>query len=670
MFEVASEPEPQRSRARQLAALPAAVGALVGLAAWANGAGEDGAVIAGPALDPGSLAILGALGLGFLFIAMIVVANIAARRRRRRLDLLERARSAQVLSAALQHMSNGLILLDTETRIVACNDRVRALFDLQAADLAVGMTLANFIGNVGLRHGWEAGRVDRVLRNHALWMAHSDVTRIEQNMEDGRILDIYCRPIAAGGAVMTYDDVTEERRLQARLEEMAYTDALTGLCNRRHFNDSVVGSGNAAQHRQALMLDLDRFKPINDMFGHALGDAVLVETARRLRRVCRDGDLVFRLGGDEFAVLPVPSVTEGLEEFSARILAALNEPFRLGGHVLNVGCSVGIVGATEATDLEMLMKMADLALYRAKQNGRDQTVTYATGMMEEARQRQRTELDLKMALGKGEFELHYQPIHALPSRRLMGFEALIRWRHPERGMIPPVEFIPLAEESGLIAEIGDWVLDTAVRQMARWPAEIHMAVNVSPAQICGADLAGRLGRRLAEAGVAAGRLELELTETAMVQDADQIAEALHDLRRLGVRIAMDDFGTGYSSLTHLLAFEMDRIKIDRSFVDAATGDHRARAVLRAVIAMAQDMSVETIGEGVETEAQLSGLIALGCSAAQGYFFGKAMPADEASLLIHREAFALDTRRERDEAVLGGAAVEGAAVAEPTALSRR
>jgi diguanylate cyclase (GGDEF)-like protein len=426
-------------------------------------------------------------------------------------------------------------------------------------------------------------------------------------------------------------DITVTMQAQAQVAHLAQHDALTGLPNRRSFSEQIAALSRTGPFVM-LMLDLDRFKAVNDTLGHAVGDKLLIEAARRLRDNCRPSDLLFRLGRDEMALLG--RLTQAEARLAAdRMIGAFARPFQIGDQEVTVGLSIGIAMASRGDDPEFVQRMADLALYEAKDAGRGRSEFYRDGMIEAAEQRSLLENDLAAAVRAGQFELYYQPLFALPGRRLVGFEALIRWNHPERGLVSPAEFIPVAEQCGAINEIGSWVIDEACRQAALWPDDLYVSINVSPVQLRSVDLLRQITDALDRHALTPRRIEVEVTETAMVENNEQIMLALSGLRALGVRIAMDDFGTGYSSLVHLRDFELDRIKIDRSFISASHTDPSAAAVVRAITTMAREMAISTTGEGVENEDQLATLVSYGCGTAQGYLLGRPVDAGQASILV-------------------------------------
>ena len=561
--------------------------------------------------------------------ALLLLAAFTALATVRRFEVQEAAHAAS-LATALENMSNGILKISPSETVKIYNRRLVGMLHLEAGEVAVGMPLARFLEHVGRANGWSAARVGRVLANHRAWMAGDGETRVEHTFDDGRILSITCQPVA-GGAVLTYDDVTKARQAQREITHLAYHDPLTGLANRRALQERMREGFSRARRFKLLLLDLDRFKFVNDTFGHGVGDRLLQQVAARLSRIAGEedageedaGEEVFaaRLGGDEMALL-VRGDADRAKAVAARVIEAVEHPYAIGEVTVVIGCSIGLCCTDDADGPDELMQRSDLAMYEAKRSGRGRVVCYRPGMIEAVAERNRLENDLRLALSRCELHLAYQPIQSLGSGAIVGYEALIRWQHPTRGAIPPVDFIPLAEETGLIVPIGRWVLEEACRQAMLWPADRHVAVNVSAVQFRSPLLMAHVTGALEASGLPARRLEIELTETALVEDGQQIAHTLAALRGLGIRIAMDDFGTGYSSLAHLRDLPLDRIKIDRSFVAVAMDDPHSLAVIRAVTQMGRDMGIETLAEGVETEGQLDMLRGLGCGAVQGYLIGR------------------------------------------------
>ncbi|MFC0407394.1 putative bifunctional diguanylate cyclase/phosphodiesterase [Roseomonas elaeocarpi] len=430
-------------------------------------------------------------------------------------------------------------------------------------------------------------------------------------------------------------------------------DALTGLADRTEFREALErvlgaaciagdapasddpepgypGHGGPEHGAAVLLLDLDRFKAVNDSLGHAAGDALLRNVAGRLRATLRPGDLAARLGGDEFAVLLEPSPGENaVSSIAERLVELLSRPYLVEGGVANIGVSIGIAFAVPGIDPEAVLRRADLALYKSKAEGRCRFHFFEPALQASAEARRLLEFDLRAALALGQFELFYQPQLDLASDRLAGFEALIRWRHPVRGLVPPDSFIPLAEELGLIIRIGEWVVREACAEAARWPDGLCVAVNVAAAQFTSGTLISAVTGALLRSGLPSRRLELEVTETALLHDdGGMTLEQLQALKDLGVQVSLDDFGTGYSSLTQLRSFPFDRVKIDRSFADDP-------AVVRAVAALGNSLGMRITAEGVETDEQMQRLRDDGCTEAQGYLLSRPVPAGEVATLIER-----------------------------------
>ncbi|CAO4157218.1 Diguanylate cyclase [Methylorubrum extorquens] len=424
---------------------------------------------------------------------------------------------------------------------------------------------------------------------------------------------------------------------------MARLDPLTGLPNRlllrERLEEALARLKRNGEACALLLIDLDRFKPVNDTLGHPVGDALLLKVADRLRATVRPTDTIARIGGDEFIILQTgvrdPSDIQAL---ARRLVDLIGRTYMVEGHLLTIGASVGVaVAPGDGTTADILLKNADLALYRSKTDGRGTFRFFEPEMDARMQARRRLELDMRQALARREFLLHYQPQMNLENNRLTGCEALIRWRHPERGTVSPVDFIPLAEEIGLIVPIGEWVIRQACRDAAAWPAPLSVAVNVSPAQFKSERLVETILSALSTSGLPAKRLEVEITEGVLLQESEKTLQTLHRLRALGVRVSMDDFGTGYSSLSYLRSFPFDKIKIDRSFVKDLAAKPDGDAIIRAIAGLGKSLGMTTVAEGVETHDQMQRIRAEGCTDVQGYLISKPITADDLLTLLGKQA---------------------------------
>ncbi len=438
--------------------------------------------------------------------------------------------------------------------------------------------------------------------------------------------------------VNVVDDVTERRRADEKIAHLAHYDALTDLPNRVLFRERIereLQRASRGEQFALLYIDVDEFKGINDSLGHHVGDELLKAVAARIRGCIRETDHVARLGGDEFAVIQTGvGSTRDVVEFVMRIHEAIRQPYQCLGHQLSSDASIGIALAPQdGTDLDQLIKNADLAMYGAKADGRRTYRFFEPAMDARAKARLTLERDLRQALLDGGFEIHYQPLVDLVSDEVTACEALLRWRHPERGMISPADFIPVAEDTGLIVELGEWVLRTACAEAATWPDHVRLAVNVSPVQLKCPTLALKIASALAASGLPADRLELEITEAVLIRDDETALAILHQLRAIGIRIALDDFGTGYSSLSYLKRFPFDKIKIDRCFVSDIAEIDGSSAIVQAVVNIAAARNMTTTAEGVETLEQKEMLRTLGCTEMQGYLFSAAKPGAEVRQLF-------------------------------------
>jgi diguanylate cyclase (GGDEF)-like protein len=535
--------------------------------------------------------------------------------------------------AALNNMSQGLVMFDRDNRVTVGNRQYIEMYRISADVVRPGRSLRHL-----LEARQAAGTFGEDIESYMARQATEGfIARKTPELPDGRVISVVNTRMSDGGWVSTHEDITEQRRTEQRIAHMAGHDALTGLPNRLLFRESMeqaLAAPDPENGVAVLSIDLDCFKEVNDTHGHPAGDALLRGVAERLRRCVGDG-MVARLGGDEFAMIRVGAQSaEDVQLLAERILKTLGEPMKVEGHDIRVGSSIGIaISPAHGDDPDELLKHADTALYRAKADGRRTFRLFEPEMNLRALARRSLEADLRGALDRGEFELHYQPFVNLVSNQVTGFEALIRWHHPDKGLISPADFIPLAEETGLINPIGDWVLRQACLDAATWPADLQIAVNLSPVQLRNRALPRFVILALAAARLDPKRLELEITETALLQDDEALLASLHHLRALGVRIAMDDFGTGYSSLKYLRSFPFDKIKIDRSFVKELGIRADCAAIVRAVAELGRSLAMTTTAEGVETEAQLAHLKQEGCTEVQGYLFSKPRPATELATLI-------------------------------------
>jgi len=553
-------------------------------------------------------------------------------------DITEREHAVEELSeqyrrfdAALNNMSQGLCMLDASLRVIVCNRRYIEMYGLSPDIVKPGVSMCEIMEHscqLGLHPNMTGARLyaDYVER-----LREGEHT-LHRHLSDGRIIKLNHKRMEHGGWVVTYEDVTERHKAQARVAHMAQHDSLTDLPNRTLFREKMSEGLNqvaiAGGAMAVLCFDLDNFKTVNDRLGHAAGDRLLRWVAARLQENVGEHDTVARLGGDEFAVLQRGPQPQSAERLARRMVEVIGHPPPLDNQSIHVGVSVGIAIAPDhGLDADELMKCADLALYQAKARGRGAYQLFEPEMEEEARRRHALEQDLRGALEAGEFHLVFQPQVRLDSSELTGFEALLRWKHPSRGFVSPAEFIPIAEEDGLIVPIGEWVLRTACATAVSWP-DLTVAVNLSPVQFRSRGLVAMVTSALAEAGLPPQRLELEVTETALLDDSEATVEILHQLRALGVRVSLDDFGVGYSSLSYLRKFPFDRIKIDRSFVGTLGESPESVAIVRTIASLGSVLGVETTAEGVETEEQLDFVRECGCTAVQGYYVGRPCPASE------------------------------------------
>ncbi len=521
---------------------------------------------------------------------------------------------------ALEDLPVAILQVDADGRIEASNKAARSL-------LPDGEPIARALSDLFL-HESEALAAAQQLSSES--GAPRRVT-----MPDGRRLDVHARARAGGGVSLALHDVSA----YAREADLAARDPLTGLWNRaglrERLDEALARARRTGGAIAVLCVDLDRFKAVNDTLGHPTGDALLVKVAERLRSASRDSDIVARLGGDEFAIVQAETPQpQGAETLAARLVDLIGRTYVVGGHMLNIGASIGVaVSPSDGEDADALLKHGDLALYRAKSDGRGVFRFFEPGMDAEMQARRLLEIDLRRALALKEFRLVYQPQVQLEPDAITGFEALLRWGHPTRGEVSPADFIPLAEEIGLITPIGEWVLRTACAEAASWSRPASIAVNLSPVQFRGAKLVETVTSVLAHTGLDPTRLELEITESALLENTDTVLRVLKGLRAMGVRISMDDFGTGYSSLSYLQKFPFDKIKIDQSFVRDMGDGGESHAIVRAVAGLGASLGMRTVAEGVETPEQLARMRREGCSDVQGYLTGRPIAPDAIAALL-------------------------------------
>jgi diguanylate cyclase (GGDEF)-like protein len=535
------------------------------------------------------------------------------------------------LDAALTHMRQGLVLFDGAECVALVNARFRTMYRIAPHVPLEGMGFADFMRFALSSRGGAPVNEERVALGME-WKAaclaqpqHGG--SVTTDFDDGSVIDVAYQGLPEGGFVATFEDVSERHQSEARIAHMAMHDGLTGLPNRVNFNgqlDRMIEQARADGMKVGVVaIDLDGFKEINDTHGHAAGDAVLQALGGRMAMLLGEGELVARFGGDEFAACRAFERDEDLADFVDRMSEQLSTPIESNEVELKPAASLGVaIFPDDGSDREQILGNADLAMYRAKATPGVQVCRYEYGMDEAARLRRAMAKDLREAIARNELSIAYQVQRSVQSREITGYEALLRWEHPVDGWISPELFISVAEESGSIVEIGEWVLRRACREAASWREPYRVAVNLSPVQFTNRELTKTLAEILLETGLPPSRLELEITETAIIADKAAALHTLRQIKALGVTIAIDDFGTGYSSLETLHAFPFDKIKIDRSFVLQSDRSEQARAIIRAVIALGTSLEMPVLAEGVETEAQLARLQEEGCTEAQGYLLGR------------------------------------------------
>ena len=551
------------------------------------------------------------------------------------------------VETVLGSMVQGLCQYDAEDRLEVFNDQFSEMFGIAPGVMRPGLFFADVVQLAHEAGTFSDSSVQELIASRIAWHADSDASTGLLELEGGRVVSVSSSVMANGGWIATYQDVTEQRRSEHQLWHMARHDALTSLPNRvllRERLAAITPHLRRGAKVAVLCLDLDGFKSINDTLGHPAGDELLRAVAERLGTATREVDFVARLGGDEFAIIQndaeQPISAAALAE---RLVTLMRAPFELAGQTVEIGTSIGVVLADADAKPDELLRSADIALYQAKAGGRG-TWRFFEPAMDAAMQARRTlELDLKRAVREEQFEVYYHPLVQAETRTLVGFEALLRWRHPERGMVSPAEFIPLTEETGLIRPIGAWALLEACKDALNWPDYIKVAVNLSPVQFTRGDLFRDVESALALSGLPAERLELEITESLLLQDNEATLTLLHRLRSLGVSISMDDFGTGYSSLSYLRSFPFNKIKIDQSFVRNLQHEKGGLEIVRAVVDLGRGLGMLVLAEGVETEEQFAMLRDEQCDQLQGYLFSRPVPARDIPRLLTSGAFVISAK---------------------------
>ncbi len=581
-------------------------------------------------------------GLGWVVTHEDVTEEIASseiiQKRKRELE-----RQNIRLDAAVNNISQGLCMFDPRGQLVICNAPYARIYDLGEDLVKPGTRLDDILGHLfdtGMHAGVGSTRDDYIKwRHEVIARGEYDKTIVEFG---NRTIMMQHHPMKDGGFVSTHEDITEQRQQEARIQHLARHDALTELPNRIQFLEEMAASEAGLERGEkaaVLCIDLDHFKSVNDMLGHAIGDKLLKQASARLWGTTRETDILARLGGDEFSLLLRPVDKPGdAAAIAERIVKTMSTPFMIDGHQIAIGASVGIAMAPqdgESTDV--LMKNADMALYRAKAEGRSTYHFFEKDMDAAIQKRRMIEAGLRAALALNELRLVFQPLVGLKENKVTCFEALLRWNHGERGNISPAEFIPVAEETGLIVPIGEWVLREACKAAVLWPSDARVAVNLSPVQFKSKRLFETVHAILAETGLPPTRLELEITESLLLNDNEQTLQTLHRLRAIGIRISMDDFGTGYSSLSYLRSFPFDKIKIDRSFMRDLDSRGDSLAIIKAVIGLGHSLGMSTTAEGVETEAQLEAVREQGCNEVQGFLFSPPLEALQVFTLLADES---------------------------------
>jgi len=579
--------------------------------------------------------LLGAL----LLTVLIIVATSFHWRRQQALDRAQRELRDTVgkFEDALRNLPQGLSMFDGGDRLIAFNRQWLDFYHLPPEDIRIGMRFHEIFAQ-------QTAVVDLDLYLSDLKRRLTEAEKISNTVThpDGRVLHISYGRRQGGGWVATHEDITLRKASEDRIEKLAHYDGLTGLANRNLFKERIEEA--LARYRRfdacfaVLLLDLDKFKAVNDALGHQSGDTLLKEVAGRIETEIREVDTAARIGGDEFALIVMPgkgALQDGAATLAGRLVKAIAAPYEIDGHPVVIGCSIGIAVVPEhGTRIDEILRNADLALYKSKNSGRNCFNTYSDELKAEADQRNILEIELREAIWREEIEVFYQPVVDLASGEAKSVEALARWRHASRGFIPPTEFIPVAEEGGLIVELGNLVLAKACQDATKMPEHIKVAVNLSATQFAKSDVVDSVIFGLVDSRLPESRLELEITESVFLADSQENLKTLQRLRKLGVSIALDDFGVGYSSLSYLTAFAFNKVKIDKSFIDRI-GRPETVAVLASIVQLANTLNLSVVAEGIETREQVEKIRALGISLGQGYLFSRPVPLAELNFEPYR-----------------------------------
>jgi len=545
----------------------------------------------------------------------------------------------QLLQTVLNNMSQGVLMFDQETRLIFCNQRYIELYGLSAEVVKPGCHLRDLLSH-RLELGNFSGDIDEYIARLKEGISEGKTFNQVVNLPDGRAFSVVNKPIAGGGWLATHEDVTERQRSEERIAHMARHDALTDLPNRTLLLEQLnheIKRVKRGECLAVLCLDLDHFKSVNDALGHHIGDELLKLVGERLRGCTRELDVVARMGGDEFAIImtQMEQATDAAA-LSKRIRESVIKPYQIEGHQIVTDISIGIsVAPMDAVESTEILRNADMAMYDAKADGRGTFRFFEPEMNTRMKVRRELEMDLRKALATEQFQLYYQPLVVLQTNDVNAFEALLRWNHPTRGLISPADFIPIAEETGLIIPLGEWVLKEACAEAVEWPEHIKVAVNLSPAQLNNRNLVNMVKAALEQSGMSPHKLQLEITESVLLQNTFTTLATLHELRKMGVQIALDDFGTGYSSLSYLRSFPFDKIKIDQSFVAALGRSSNGGVIIQAMVALGRALGLSVLVEGVETEHQRVLLRLAGCDEMQGFLFAKPAPASAIDVLVEK-----------------------------------